>query len=74
MNADQIRVIERLRTAAKEHGEVSDLLDVLRECLLLDDRGNKAIVGDDEQIEYLKAAIFASDFAAYDRSIGAGEG
>lgn len=67
MTNDQIEVIERLRAAAKEHGEVADLLDVLDEALFIDELGNKAIVGNDVQVGYLQAAIVAAKFARYDR-------
>ncbi len=67
MDTDQIRVIERLREAAKEHGEVHDLLLTMRDCILIDDLGNKEIVASAEDLAYLKAALMAADFAIYDK-------
>ena len=67
MTVDQIEIIERLRHAAKENGEVASLLCVLSRSLLIDGAGNKELVGDAKDIEYLKAAILACHFSEYDR-------
>jgi hypothetical protein len=64
MNID---FIERLRAAAAEHGAVANLLEALDASLLIDDNGNKEIVGDDENISLLKDALIAAQFSAYDR-------
>lgn len=66
MTHDQIRTIERLREAAAEHGEVSDLLAVLSTSLLITD-GDRAIVADESDLEYLRAVLVAAAFVQYDR-------
>lgn len=64
----QIRFIERLREAARDHGVVSDLLSTLEECLYIEDGMNIATVGDKEDLEWLEAALVAAKFVEYDRS------
>lgn len=68
MSPEQIRVIERLRDAAREHGEVFDLLQTLKISILIDDFGNKVLTAEGADLEYLKAALIAADFAQYDAS------
>ncbi|MDH2239091.1 hypothetical protein N5K27_22540 [Pigmentiphaga sp. GD03639] len=68
MEPELIRFIDRLREAAKEYGAVADLLRILDESLLLDDMGNRQIIGNDEDVEWLRAALMAAQFVAYDRS------
>jgi len=73
MTNDQIKVIERLRCAANEHGEVSDLLDTLEESIYIDELGGLAIAATDAQVDYLKSALMAAKFARYDRLQDGGE-
>jgi hypothetical protein len=68
MEKEHIRTIDRLREAAAEHGEVADLLTVLQESILIDDAGNKEIVGNADHLAYLKAVLIAADFVDYDRA------
>jgi hypothetical protein len=68
MTKDQIDVIERLRAAAQQHGEVANVLSVLKKSLLIDEVGNREIIADATQCDYLQAAMMAADFAEYDRS------
>ena len=69
MDISQARIIDRLRAAAMEHGEVADLLRVVSESLLIDEHGVAIIAGDDG-VECLKAAQIASCFADLDREDG----
>lgn len=62
-----VRVIERLREAAKDHGEVADLLDVLADCFPFLQDGDSEFKGDDQDREYLKSAVAAAAFAQFDR-------
>ena len=67
MSPEEIIIVERLRAAAKEHGEVFNLLTVLDDSILLDGAGNKEIIGDKDDLNYLNLAILAAAFARYDR-------
>jgi hypothetical protein len=64
MNIEQI---ERLREAAKEHGEVSDLLDALAASFPFFAEGDREFKGSELDAEHLKSALIAAQFAAYDR-------
>lgn len=66
MNSNQIRIIERLREAAREHGEVHDLLCVLESALDINEQRGIGFVGDSDELEYLRAAILAASFVDYD--------
>lgn len=66
VDSKHIRFIDRLREAAKEHGAVADLLGALSDSILIDDLGNREIVGDKDSIEWIKAAILAEAFVAMD--------
>lgn len=59
--------IDRLRDAAKEHGAVFDLLTAIGDGLLIDDLGNKEIVALDADLDLLKSAQIAFEFAKLDR-------
>jgi hypothetical protein len=63
-----VEFIERLRTAAKEHGAVADLLESLRDGLLIDGNGNKEIMAEGVDLEIIENAIVAADFSAFDRA------
>lgn len=67
MTNEQVVLIEKLRSAAKEHSVVCDLLMCLEDGLLIDGNGNREIVADDKGISFLEAAIVAARFVAYDR-------
>lgn len=67
MTNEQVVIIEKLRSAAKEYGVVCDLLMCLDDGLLIDGNGNREIIADDEGIAFIEAAIVAARFAAYDR-------
>ena len=64
MNIEQI---ERLREAAKEHGEVADLLDMLAASFPFFADGNREFTGSDLDAEHLQSALIAAQFAEYDR-------
>ncbi len=68
MENQHYRFIDRLREAAREHGVVADLLEALDECLLVDGLGNKCVIGDEDELEWLEAAILAAKFVALDRA------
>ena len=61
------RVIDGLRKAAKEHGEVGVLLRVLAESFPYFSGGDDSFGGDEKQRAYLVAAMSAAAFAAIDR-------
>lgn len=65
MTPDQVRTIERLREAAQMHGEVASLLEVLARSIFISD-GERSIVADSEDLEYLRTAIVANAFVEYD--------
>lgn len=67
LSEDQVRFIERLRDAAREHGAVADLLSAISDCIYIDDMQGIVTVGDKDDIEWLKAALIASQFVDYDR-------
>lgn len=73
MSPNQIRIIERLRAAANEHGEVSDLLVMLRDSFSMDGK-EPVFIGAQEDCDYLNAAMMAADFAQYDRERVTGRG
>jgi hypothetical protein len=68
MNFESVRIIERLRKAASEHGEVADLLVCLAASLAFIDDGELSFHGDQEDRLLLSAAIAAAAFVKYDRS------
>lgn len=61
-----VEIIERLRDAARTHGEVADLLEVLAECFPTFQE-NYDFHGGLKAAEYLESAIIAAQFAAFDR-------
>ena len=65
---DEARFIDLLRSAAKEYGTVAELLDAIRDGILIDDLGNKEIVADETDVGIFKAAQIAAAFAELDRS------
>jgi len=65
-----IRQIERLREAARQHGEVYDLLQVLATSFPFVEDGNNSFHGSDSDIEYLRTAILTAEFAEFDKSSG----
>lgn len=65
----EARIIERLREAAREHGEVYDLLVVISNAILIDGCGNKTLENaTDDELQYIQAAQFALSFCMIDRN------
>jgi len=64
---EMVQMIDRLREAAKEHGAVYDLLLTLDQAVLLDDAGNQEWVGDESDVDVVKAAQICAVFAEMDR-------
>ncbi len=62
----KVKIIERLRRAAVDHGEVHDLLLTIRHSILIDGFGNMEFCGDADDIAYIRAALDAADFVEYD--------
>lgn len=62
------QIIDRLRDAAKEHGEVAALLQVLAECFPNFHRGDDRFCGTKPQHTYIEAALDAAAFASVDRA------
>lgn len=69
INGYQAEIIDRLREAAKDHGEVADLLSVLAECFPRLSSGDCTFQGDEEARLYLEAVLSANAFVAIDRKI-----
>ena len=67
MNTEQARIIDRLREAAKDHGEVATLLEVLGGCY--QPGAGASISVSDEDCAYLATAATAAAFVALDRSL-----
>lgn len=63
-----VEVIERLRAAAREHGEVADLLAVLAQSFPFLDEGSTEFIGVDEDLSYLKSAFLAAAFVEHDKA------
>lgn len=63
----QARIVDRLREAAKEHGEVAELLQTIAECFPLVEQDNPKFSGDGAHCSYLRAAKLAASFVALDR-------
>lgn len=75
MSPDEAQIIERLRYAAREHGEVYDLLVVLNDAVLIDGCGNKTLENaSNDDIRYIQAAQFALAFCQIDRGETDGKG
>ena len=72
LNKNQIRIVERLRAAAQENGEVADLLGVLAATLWVDG-GEIRLTTEgafpEEDVDYFAAALLAYSFVAYDRGL-----
>ena len=67
MSAVNVEVIERLREAAKEHGEVADLLDVLATSFPFFGDGNTEFCGADLERQYFETVLIAAQFTKYDK-------
>lgn len=67
INEYQVEIIERLREASLDHGEVADLLSVLAECFPHLSSGDYTFHGDEGARVYLAAALNANAFACVDR-------
>ena len=66
INEYHARIIDRLRDAAKEHGEVADLLLTLAESFPHFSSGDSTFHGDEQARAYLLAALIASAFVLLD--------
>lgn len=62
-----VKFIESLREAGNHYGAVSDLLNALRDGLLIDGAGNKEIIADEDDLQIMQDAILASEFVDFDR-------
>ncbi len=60
-------IIDRLRDAAKEHGEVASLLEVIAESFPYFPNGDSSFCGNEKQRAYVLAALSAASFVAVDR-------
>jgi len=69
INPYHASVIDRLREAAKEHGEVAELLEVIAESFPYFPGGDVAFYGDEKQRAYILAAMNAAAFVAVDRGV-----
>lgn len=61
-----VEIVERLREAAREHGEVCDLLKTLAGCFPFFSDGNSEFVGKELDRLYLRSVILAAEFVEYD--------
>lgn len=59
--------IDQLRKAAKNHKVVGDLLDLIERSVLIDDLGNRSVIGNEEDCAYIRAAQLANEFVRVDR-------
>jgi hypothetical protein len=72
LNKNQVRIIERLRAAALEHGEVSDLLSVLYTTIWVDGSEIRLTTEGsfpEEDVDYVSAALIAFSFVAHDKGL-----
>ena len=69
INPYHASVIDRLREAANEHGEVAELLEVIAESFPYFPIGDVAFYGDEKQRAYILAAMNAASFVAVDRGV-----
>lgn len=63
-----VKFIEALRKAGSEYGAVADLLDVLRNGLMIDGTGNKAITASGDELQVIQDAILAAECVEFDRN------
>ena len=68
LTVDQARTIERLRAAAKERGEVRDLLCMLAEAFAFIDDGDVTFHVSADAKAYLAAVVAASVFLTLDEA------
>lgn len=66
---DDVEFIDGLRAAAKNDPAVYNLLALVESTLLIDQAGNREIVGNDEELRMLQAAQLAFAFARADRGV-----
>ncbi len=67
LSLEQVRIIERLREAAADHGEVADLLSMLAECIEGLDQAQPVLRLSAEDRTYLQAVLAAQAFVEHDR-------
>ena len=68
LTPDTAEIVDRLREAAKQHGEVADLLSALGDVLRLDDHGSLYLDADRIDTDYLMTVLDAAVFARLDRA------
>lgn len=68
LDSEKIRFIERVREAAREYGAVADLLSCVSDCVYVDDIQGVVTIGEQENIEWLRAVLIAAQFVDFDRS------
>lgn len=66
MTRDQVWAVERLRQAAKEHGEVANLLAHLASSFPHIGSGDSGFHGEPINLEYLKTVLIAAAFVEAD--------
>lgn len=67
-DSKEAAIIERLRDAAKEHGEVFYLLAVLSDAIEIDDLGNRTLeCASEDDIRYIRIAQSSLAFCKLDR-------
>lgn len=70
MDTEEAQFIDRLRQAAREHGAVADLLDVVERGIMIDELGNKDVVAENDDLRMLELAQNAAAFVRLDRANG----
>ena len=66
MTEVDVEIIERLRQAASEHGEVADLLQALESSFPFFNDGGSEFSGSDYERHYLGVVISSAAFVRYD--------
>lgn len=69
INPYHANVIDRLRAAAKEHGEVAELLQVFADSFPYFTCRDSSFQGGEKSRAYLLAALDAASFVAVDRGV-----
>ena len=67
LTPETAEIVDRLREAARLHGEVADLLSAIADTLRDDGYGGLTFVADGIDTDYFMAALAAAAFARLDR-------
>mgnify|MGYP003405053458 FL=1 len=67
-------VIDRLRSAAKEHGEVAHLLWCISVCMPYMHKKDATFLGSEKEWAYMSAVLDAAAFVEVDRGTGESDG